>query len=63
MTNLKKKIKMKDLERTILCQHVVCACFKCNIFHQSTYTKKVLKYFHKSKAHTLNSLMFFHSLE
>ena len=55
---LKKKFEMKDLGKTKYCLDLLIEhCSDDVLIHQSTYTEKVLKYFHMDKSHPLSSPM------
>ena len=61
---LEKEFEMKDLGKTkyyldLQIEH----CSYGVLIHQSTYTEKVMKYFHMDKSHPLSSLMFVRSFE
>ena len=55
---------MKDLGKTKYCLGLqIEHCSDGVLIHQSTYTKKVLKRFHKDKSHLLSSPMVVRLLE
>ena len=61
---LKKEFEMKDLGKTKFCQGLQIEHFPTGVLvHQSTYTKKILKCFHRDKAHPLSSPMIVRSLD
>ena len=61
---LKKEFEIKDLGKTKYCFGLQMEhCSDGVLIHQSTYTEKVLKYFHMDKSHPLSSPMVVRSLE
>ena len=61
---LKNEFEMKDLSKTNFFLGLQIEYISNGILiHQSTYTEKVMKYFHMDKAHPLSSLMVVRSLD
>ena len=61
---LKNEFEMKDLGKTKFCLGLQIEHISNEILiHQSSYTEKVLKYFHIDKAHPLRSLTVVRSLD
>ena len=61
---LKNKFEMKDLDKTKFCLGLQIEHISNGILiHQSSYTEKVLKYFHMDKAHPLSFPMVVRSLD
>ena len=55
---------MKDLGKTKFCLDLLIEHFPTGVLvHQSTYTKKILKYFYMDKIHSLSSPMVVRSLD
>ena len=61
---LKKEFEMKDLRTTKFCLGLQIEHYSIRVLvHQSTYIKKILKYFYMDKAHPLSSPMIVRSLD
>ena len=61
---LKNEFEMKNLEKTRFCLGLHIDHFPTGVlFHQSTHTKKILKYFYMDKAYPLSSLRVVRSLD
>ena len=61
---LKREFKMKDLGKTEFCVGLQIEHFPTGIlFHQSAYTKKILKHFYMNEAHPLTFPMVARSLD